>query len=598
MNRKPVFMKIFMLCCIAVFLTGSVSAEERSIKRRKNAEEQRVALVIGNADYKDAPLRNPVNDAGDIADTLKQIGFEIIYKENAGRKEMEEAVREFGKQLGSGGVGLFYFSGHGLQLNGRNYLIPVDAKIESESDIDFETVDAGRVLGKMQDAENSLNIVILDACRNNPFSKGFKSLGAGSRGLAKMNAPAGSIIAYATSPDSTASDGTGKNGVYTQYLLKYMKTPGLTIENMLKKTRIDVARETGNKQIPWEHSSLMTDFYFTPAPEKESSLIVRPDVSDATVWINDKKMGTGTLNFRQIQPGVYRIKVERDGYLPYQTPLEIKEGEAKELPVYLAKPEPEPEPVPESVSPEKKIINSIGMEFVYIPPGTFMMGSPENGPGRDRDEKQHRVTLTKGFYMQTTEVTQGQWKAVMGNNPSYFENCGDNCPAERVSWDDVQVFIEKLNRKDGRNYRLPTEAEWEYACRAGSGTPFVFGKCLSADQANYNGKYPCKYPLFGCPKGEYRGKSVPVASFTPNAWGLYDMQGNAVEWCQDWYGDYPSGSVTDPAGPSSGSRRVGRGGGWNDGAAYCRSANRIRYSPDSRNDSLGFRPILPAGQQR
>jgi len=371
---------------------------------------------------------------------------------------------------------------------------------------------------------------------------------------------------------------------------------------MLKKTRIDVAKETGNKQIPWEHSSLMTDFYFAdsggavitePVAEKESSLIVQPDVSDATVWINDKKMGTGTLNFRQIQPGIHRIKVERDGYLPYQTSVEIKEGETKELPVYLAKPEPKPEPVAESVSPGKKIINSIGMEFVYIPPGTFMMGSPENEPGRENDEKQHRVTLTKSFYMQTTEVTQGQWKAVMGNNPSYFKNCGDNCPVEQVSWNDVQDFMEKLKLKDGRTYRLPTEAEWEYACRAGSDTPFVFGNCASADQANYNGDYP----LSGCSKGKYRGQTIPVASFTPNAWGLYDMHGNICEWCQDWYGNYLSDSVTDPIGSPSGSTRVARGGRWNDYAKFCRSANRYKNSSGNRNNFLGIRLVLPSGRQ-
>ena len=234
----------------------------------------------------------------------------------------------------------------------------------------------------------------------------------------------------------------------------------------------------------------------------------------------------------------------------------------------------------------KSLTNNRGMEFVYIEPGTFMMGSPSNESGRGSNENQHKVTLTRGFYMQTTEVTQGQWKKVMGNNPSKFKN-GDDYPVEQVSWNDVQEFIKKLNQKEGRNkYRLPTEAEWEYACRAGSTTPFSFGRCLSTDQANYNGNYP----LDGCSKGEYREKTVSVASFSPNEWGLYDMHGNVWEWCQDRFGDYSSDSVTDPKGPSWwSSNRVLRGGSWDNNARYCRSANRYSISPGYRYFYLGFR---------
>ncbi|OQX07969.1 MAG: hypothetical protein BWK80_48770 [Desulfobacteraceae bacterium IS3] len=270
---------------------------------------------------------------------------------------------------------------------------------------------------------------------------------------------------------------------------------------------------------------------------------------------------------------------------------------------------PKPPVTPSRENDKKSFTNSIGMTFVYIPPGEFMMGSPEDEPGRDSDEKQHKVKLTKGFYMQTTEVTQKQWKAVMGNNPSRFEDCGDDCPVENVSWDDVQEFINKLNLDSARfpegerpptvgersrTYRLPTEAEWEYACRAGTTTPFSSGKCLSTVQANYDGNYP----LSGCPKEKDRGKPIPVASFSPNAYGLHDMHGNVGEWCQDWYGDYASGSVTDPMGIDSGSLRVVRGGSRSDYAKHCRSARRFRLLPDIESRDLGFRLLLPVGQQR
>ena len=233
----------------------------------------------------------------------------------------------------------------------------------------------------------------------------------------------------------------------------------------------------------------------------------------------------------------------------------------------------------------KTFTNSIGMKFVFIPPGTFMMGSPSSEPKRESDERQHRVTISKPYYLQTTEVTQGQWKAIMGNNPSYFK--GDKRPVEQVSWNDAQEFIRKLNRKEGTDkYRLPIEAEWEYACRAGTTTPFSTGRCISTDQANYNGNYP----MPGCSKGRYRKETISVGSFSPNAWGLYDMHGNVYEWCEDWYkDDYPSGHVTDPRGTSSGSDRVLRGGSWGDDAGSIRSAIRRRDGPDSGSFRIGFR---------
>jgi len=229
--------------------------------------------------------------------------------------------------------------------------------------------------------------------------------------------------------------------------------------------------------------------------------------------------------------------------------------------------------------------NRHGMKFVKIPAGSFMMGSPKDEPGRYDNEIQHKVAISKPFYMQTTEVTQGQWKAVMGSNPSYFKNCGDDCPVEQVSWDDIQDFIKKLNQKGEGTYRLPTEAEWEYAARAGTTTPFASGKCLNTDQANYDGDYPFE----GCLKGEYRQKTVSVGSFASNAWGLYDMHGNVWEWVQDWYGNYPSGAVTDPTGPSSGSDRVLRGGGWGGFARGCRAASRNNITPGVRFYYIGFR---------
>lgn len=233
--------------------------------------------------------------------------------------------------------------------------------------------------------------------------------------------------------------------------------------------------------------------------------------------------------------------------------------------------------------------NTMGMDFVWISSGTFMMGSPTTESDSQSDETQHQVTLTRGYYMQTTEVTQGQYEAVMGANPSYFDTCGDDCPVEGVSWDDAQAFINELNRREGaNNYSLPTEAQWEYACRAGTTTPVAFGNCLSTGQANYDGTCP----LVGCSAGIFRGKTMATASLGKNAWGLYDMHGNVFEWCADWYGTYPSSSLTDPEGPTSGSERVFRGGSWSNYALYSRSACRGATVPEGHDNRFGFRLVL------
>jgi len=245
----------------------------------------------------------------------------------------------------------------------------------------------------------------------------------------------------------------------------------------------------------------------------------------------------------------------------------------------------------------KTFTNSIDMTFVYIKPGTFMMGSPSDEPYRGSDEIQHKVTITKGYYLQTTEVTQRQWKKIMGNNPSHFSSCGDNCPVESVSWDDVQEFIKKLNRKESTTrYRLPTEAEWEYAARAGSTTAFANG-AITEKQCGYDsnlskmgwycGNSCVSYNGWDCSGWSKYGRNKkcsncgthPVGKKQFNKWGLYDMHGNVWEWCQDRHGDYPTHAVKDPAGPDSGGLRVLRGGSWSDDASYCRSASRGRYEP-------------------
>jgi formylglycine-generating enzyme required for sulfatase activity len=330
----------------------------------------------------------------------------------------------------------------------------------------------------------------------------------------------------------------------------------------------------------------------------------------------------------ELEPGRHELKVSKEGFEPFKEWLRLEAGEERRLKVQLtprlapvikkkatpvmsgAPPEPEPpgrrksrlpiigatlslvvvlllgwwllskwtKPIPPPPPEMKPYTNSIGMTFVLIPAGSFQMGSPVGEEGRDRDEQQHKVTISKPFYLQTTEVTQGQWQKVMGNNPSSFNTCGKDCPVEADSWDDAQEFIRKLNRMENTDrYRLPTEAEWEYACRAGSKSRFGFGD----EEAGLK-----KYAWYGENSGN---RTHPVGQLQPNAWGLYDMHGNAWEWCQDRYGPYAAGPAVDPKGPDSGNRRVLRGGSWGGNTRNLRSAERNHGDPVDRDNFVGFR---------
>jgi sulfatase modifying factor 1 len=251
-------------------------------------------------------------------------------------------------------------------------------------------------------------------------------------------------------------------------------------------------------------------------------------------------------------------------------------------------------PVEPAAQQPERFTNPLGMEFVRLEAGSFMMGSPPSEPHRDKDETLHKVTLTHPFFMQVTEVTQAQWKALMGSNPSFFKECGDDCPVESVSWFDCREFIEKLNKSTGETYRLPTEAEWEYACRAGTTTAYSWGNTIDCNRAMFQNN--TRRDADAClPYVKEHGlkpdSPAPVRSYPANPWGLYDMSGNVWEWCRDWYGPYPQGPVIDPQGPDAGRMKVRRGGSWFMYGLYCRCANRNRSHPATRYRTTGFRLI-------
>jgi len=287
-----------VLALLFGFIAGGSYAQQDPSRQLVQTNEQRsssnrrIALVIGNGAYTSAPpLKNPPNDARDMATTLKGLGFDVATGINVSQRDMKRLIREFGMKLKGGGSGLFYYAGHGVQSKGRNYLIPVDAIIQSEAEVEDSGVDAALILNFMDDAQNGLNIIILDACRNNPFARSFRSA---NDGLAQVDAPTGTLIAYATAPGHVASDGTEQNGLYTSELLKQMRVPGLSVTDMFMRVRGEVMKQTGNKQVPWEASSLVGSFFFVgnsansglagSAPNEPTAVKIEPSAFELTYW--------------------------------------------------------------------------------------------------------------------------------------------------------------------------------------------------------------------------------------------------------------------------------------------------------------------------
>jgi formylglycine-generating enzyme required for sulfatase activity len=552
----------FALAGSLLFPFYSTAQQQRShIVQQKTT--QRTALVIGNSNYAQGPLQNPANDARAIGKTLINLGFEVTLLLDQNLRQMDDAVREFGRKIKGGGIGLFYFAGHGVQVEGVNYLAPVGSKIEKEQDIKFEAMEIGKVTAEMESAGNGLNIVILDACRNNPFTRSFRSAASG---LAPINAPSGTYIAFATAPGTTASDGDGANGLYTQELLRNLSQPGLRLEDIFIRTRVAVKKKSNDRQVPWENGAL------------EGIVVLNASAKGPAVTSNGPSSPSAAIQFSGIP-----LSALRSG--KFITATVDAKGKATKR----------------EVGPRQYYLEDLGkgvkLEMVAIPGGRFQMGSPDDEAERDEDEIQHPVQI-RSFWMSRTEVTQAQWRAVMGRLPhciaiSDSGQKGDDLPITCISWNEVKEFITELNQllklENGRGYSLPREAEWEYAARAGTTTPYPYGPRLAPELENVNWA-----------KGEEVKPAPPdylvkVGSYVSNPFGLYDMLGNATEWCEDWLGSYPTPrkpEQTDPIGPATGERRVVRGGSYGSSPARCRAASRAGILPDDRALYVGFRLVM------
>ncbi len=341
-------MKAIGYSCHTVASNGQI--ECRMYKGFKDAAQgfpkngfaaKRVALVIGNSNYRDAPLRNPANDASDIAAALKRLNFNVVLIKNASERDMKRAIRSFGQSLSAAEVRLFYYAGHGMQVRGTNYLIPLGAEVRAEDEVEYEAVDAGLVLSKMRSSSPGVNIILLDACRNNPFARSFRS---GSRGLARMDAPTGTIIAYATAPGGVAADGSGRNGLFTKHLLKHIERKGMALDDVLRRVRKGVAQETSSKQVPWASESLLTEVflcgpsgemladgstYAAPADQspKLGSLRIESQPTGADIFMNNKYIGISPLTLNDLSTGRVTIRAQKSGYSSREKVTSVLSGQ-------------------------------------------------------------------------------------------------------------------------------------------------------------------------------------------------------------------------------------------------------------------------------
>jgi formylglycine-generating enzyme required for sulfatase activity len=404
-----------LLCYLLLCLCVGTQAQIRGLKIADDngnftlaANEKRVALLIGNSQYEQqGRLKNPKNDATDMAAKLRNLGFDTQLVTDANRQNLVSAVRTFReKAKGSQTVALFFYAGHGVQVNGENYLVPVDADLQTESDVTTECYALSSLLNDLNNT--ALKVVILDACRDNPFQATQTTRGGNTRGLAQVKAATGTYIAYATAPGTTAADGSEKrNSPYTAALLAAMDKTDISIEQTFKVVRQQLKQQG---QEPWENSSLTGEFYFNytgnPAPAP-------PATADS----------------------------DNDGIIDSKDHCPTQYGDISNYGCPKSTPTP-----PATTDSYTEDPNGLGIVMQKIKGGTFTMGSPNTENCSSYEKPTHSVTLSD-FYMGKYEVTQAQWQAVMGDNPSNSKR--SNWSVEWVSWDDIQVFLGKLKQKTG-----------------------------------------------------------------------------------------------------------------------------------------------------
>lgn len=560
---QKVLQAVLLILFAAFALQSQMQAQTQAA-----TQPSRVALVMGNGGYETTGWRlaNPVRDAELMASALADVGFDVTLVVDATEDEMEDAFAAHGNRLRAAGedaVGLIYFAGHGVQSQGYNYLLPVDVSARTEQDIWAQAPRLGQALQHVRAAGNAVNFVILDACRNNPLPSANRS--AGSSGLAPVARSRGLLVSYSTEPGFTASDGAGNNSPYTAALAHYIRQDGLIAEQVFKRVADEVNASTGGAQTPFYNSGLTgEDFCFGACNGQATAPPARPVLTASTTGTEPgRSTGAAAAPVPEVaEPGVTT---------PSPTPLGETFTDCDGCPPMTA-----------------------------VPAGTFVMGSPATEPKRDDDEGPQKEITISAFAASIHEITFGNIRACKsGGGCTTFDPWSetrselwttDNKPVINVNWNDAMAYVDWLNTQvEKAPYRLLSEAEWEYAARAGTTTPFQTGETITSDMANYNGQrhYLGNHPA----GGPYQRKPVAVGSYPPNGFGLYDMHGNAAEWVADCWvgnlGETPRDGRPVPLSSCNG--RVIRGGDYTKIPSYVRSAHRDTEVATRRDSRIGFR---------
>jgi formylglycine-generating enzyme required for sulfatase activity len=558
-EASPVKDLIRLLAIIAVAACWPIGA---AVGQTPGSVTVKVALVVGNSAYQQAIIPTAVSDANSIAEVLRLDGFDVVYTENAKRNDMQAAIDLFRKKLTVNCIAIAFYSGHAVQYENRNFLVPLSATIERESDIRRETIDVDLILDPMIVSAPVGGAIILDASRPNPW-QGIAAPKA--RGLAAQQSIRGISFVYSAAPGKLESSGPRSTHMFVSELVKQLAVPDIGIEAALRKTEQAVSRASRSEQIPW-HSAFERDFALSSAVR--SSGHPRADKSadeiEVGFWttIQDSKSAADYQAYLNSYPNGQFASLARE----HLSQLGSPRGPAAA--------------VRGSVAPTRDC--SQCPEIVLVPAGAFMMGSTEffefEGPV-------HQVRIAKPFYIGRNEVTFDEWDACVADGGCQYRpndrGWGRGLrPVSDIDWNDANVYISWLSRKTGRTYRLPSESEWEYAARAGTTANYPWGTTFEKDKAN----------CLGC-NAQQLSRTTNIGTFPANPFGLFDMAGNAAEWVEDcWHPNY-KGAPSDGSAwvtPQCG-ERVLRGGSFNNDPRYLRTAARFKYDYDVRFYTNGFR---------
>lgn len=573
--------------CVLLSL-AFLCAQQRDLKPETISIQKRRALVIGNAEYPQGALKNPVNDAAAVSGVLRQVGFKVTQESNLNYSQFEQAVDRFVASIADGDLALFYFAGHGLQIQQENYLVPVDFSAQTEAAAKYKAYPASRVREELEGSRAKLRILILDACRNNPF----RTVRSTARGLAPMKSDAtGTLILFATGDNSVADDNPAEaNGLFTKHLVASFPTPGLGLDEIVKKVKDDVFLASNRRQMPYSYDGIVGRFYPMGPPA-----IAGPVAADSSLQIE--------LAYWQ------SIQSERTPELFEAYLKRYPNGQFTDLArIRLARLRPPPQDSAEGVSRPPTLRRrqnaKDGLLYVWIPPGEFQMGcSPDDSDCSTFEKPAHTVRLTKGFWLGQTEVTLQAWKRfaeatgrtlpdapAMRGTPLLAPPVDDRVPVVNINWDEAKEYCSWMGG------RLPAEAEWEYAARAGTKGARYGPLDEIAWHLLNSGTAPVEPTRASREAWERqllqnRNTMHAAGAKTRNGYGLHDMLDNVSEFVADWFGEkeYDRGAVADPAGPAGGQYRVTRGGSFVSITRSVRVSSRGRASPSVRGVSLGFR---------